>query len=1039
MKAKKRKHRCYSFLLTLLGFTLLGFTHVSQAQNIVITGTVTENNSTSSPLPGVNITVKGNTTTGTQTDFDGKYSIEVEGTQTILVFQYLGFTTKEVLVGNQTVIDVSLEIDSQTLDEIVIVGYGTQKRSDITGAISSIKTEDLNNVVVTNPIDAIQGRVSGINVTSSSGSPGGIADIMIRGTATFGNNQPLYIVDGVQADPYFIDPNNIASIEVLKDAASSAIYGTRAANGVIIISTKQGNKQKTKVEINSSVSINTIRNEMKLLDADGYVNVHRQIYENAGETLPSYVENPPNVNTDWIDETHKDGVLNLLNARITGGSEHINYSIGGNFADEKGILIGSSFTKKGLTLNLGTSKGKFKISTGLNYSETRRENHKFSIRETYFISPLIPVRDTTKESGFGYNDEGMPGHRNPVGDDHFLEQYTKLNYFLGNIDIGYEILKGLNFNATLSLATTDTYTYNFHEPYRVTRIEDDDDMFAFISEYNSKFRRINQQYTLKYDFEINKHKLDVLGGYQRISEPFRETYAQGEGFKLDDNGDRIPAIILDPSFNTLNAFADGTYSAEGTNATYNLVSQFGRINYALDDKYLFQVSIRRDGTSKFGSNYRYGTFPSFAAGWKITDENFMQNQNIFDFLKLRYSWGQAGNDAALGYFDYIALISQGKDQNNGGYVFGDPQTSNQGSIARKLPNNDLRWETTTSSNFGLDFAMMKNRLTGAINYYNSTTDDLLITKDFPSSGGVESDIVNIGEFTNNGIEIEVGYTNRDHEFKYGAFATFTTTKTEVTKLSNEDQVLRGIGLLFGSDHFVNQTKVGYEPGAYFLPVADGIFQNQAEIDAHGAQTDTAQPGDIRFIDQNNDGAIDEEDEVHMGSAIPTYEYSLNLNAEYKGFDLNVFLQGVGGNKIYNGNDFRLMSLDTGRNYREEALNAWTPNNTNTSVPRAVLGDPNRNNRASTRFLEDGDYLRVKTIQLGYSIHQNVLEKVHFDKIRVYITGQNLFTITNYNGLDPEIGGISFSNDTTQKVLSRGIDRNLFPKYKSVIFGVQLGF
>ncbi len=1038
MNVKRWKHHGYSFFLTLFGLTLFGFADTIHAQNIVITGTVTES-SNSSPLPGVTITIKGDETKGTQTDFDGKYTIEVTDTKTTLVYRYLGFTTKEQLVGNQSVINVSLEEDSQALDEIIVVGYGTQKKSDVTGAISTIKTEDLNNVVVTNPIDAIQGRVSGVNVVSSSGSPGGIADISIRGTATFGDNKPLYIVDGVQSDPYFIDPNNIESMEILKDAASSAIYGTRAANGVIIITTKKGDAQKTSVEINSSVSINTLRNEMKLLDADGYIKVHRQIYENAGEALPSYVETPPNVNTNWIDETHRDGILNLLNARITGGTENLNYSIGGNFADEKGVLIGSSFTKKGLNLNLGTSKGKFKIGAAINYTETRREEHKFSIRETYFISPLIPVRDTTKESGFGYNDGDLPGHRNPVGDDHFLNEYTKLNYFLGNLDFGYEIIKNLNINANFSLATTNNFTYEFHQPFRVTQKEDDDDRFAMVSEYNSQFRRINQHYTLNYNFELNKHKIGLLAGYQRINEPFRRSTAQADGYKLDENDDRIPATILDPSFNTLDAFEDGTYSAEGTNFVYNIVSQFGRINYAFDDKYLLQASIRRDGTSKFGENNKYGNFPSFALGWKITDENFMKNQNIFDFLKMRYSWGQAGNDAALDYYDFIAVISQGKSQNNGGYVFGNPQISQLGSIARTLPNPDLQWETTTSSNFGIDFSSLKNRLKGAVNYYHGKTKNLLITKEFTTSAGVEDDIVNAGEFINKGLEFEIGYTNRDREFKYAAFATFTTTNTEVTKLSNNEQVLRGIGLLFGSDHFVNQTKVGYEPGAYFLPVADGIFQNQAEIDAHGAQTDTAQPGDIRFVDQNNDGIIDEQDEVYMGSAIPKYEYSLNLSAEYKGFDLNVFLQGVGNNKIYNGNDFRLMSLDTGRNYREDALNAWTPSNTNTNVPRAVLGDPNGNNRASTRFLEDGDYLRVKTIQLGYSINPNLLKKIHFNKIRVYVTGQNLFTITNYNGLDPEVGGNNSDLRVGERVLSRGIDRNLYPKYKSMIFGIQVGF
>ena len=407
----------------------------------------------------------------------------------------------------------------------------------------------------------------------------------------------------------------------------------------------------------------------------------------------------------------------------------------------------------------------------------------------------------------------------------------------------------------------------------------------------------------------------------------------------------------------------------------------------------------------------------------------MKNQEIFNFLKLRYSWGQAGNDSALGYFDYIALISQGKNRSNGGYVFGSPQNSYLGSIARDLQNDNLKWETNTSSNFGIDFASLGNKLKGSINYYKTKTEDLLITKEVAPSSGVNNPVVNVGEFENKGLEFELGYTNKNGEFNYSAFTTFTTVNSEVTRLSNDNQTLYGIGLLFGSDHFVNQTRIGYEPGAYFLPVANGIFQTQAEVDAHGAQPDAA-PGDIRFVDQNGDGTIDSNDETYQGTAIPKYEYSLSLSADYKGFDLNIFFQGVGGNKIYNGNDFRLLSLDTGRNFRAEAVNAWTPSNTNTDIPRAVLGDPNRNSRASTRFLEKGDYLRIKTIQLGYSLPANVLETLAVDKLRFYLTGQNLFTFTNYSGLDPEVGG---------SVLSRGIDINLYPKYKSLIFGVQFGF
>lgn len=1026
-KLKNQHHRQSGLILLLFAFVSFAFMPSSIAQSITVTGTIIDNHGI--PIPGATIIVKDNPTVGTQSDFDGNYTVTVPNSQTVLVYSFIGYATQEITVGNQTTINLTMYESAEDLDEVVVIGYGTQKKSDVTGAISSVKSEDLTKVVTTNPVDALQGRVSGVTVTSSSGSPGSAADITIRGIGSFGDNSPLYIIDGVQADPYYINANDIASVEVLKDAASGAIYGTRAANGVIIITTKKGKVGKTKVEIESSVTSNSQRKKMELLDANGYIAVHRQMYENAGASLPQYVTNPSSFNTDWIDETHRTGQLNQVNLRVSGASDNINYSVSGNYTDEKGILIGSGFSKKGINASINSTKGKLKINSNLTYSEIFREDHKFSLRETYFISPLIPVLDPSKPSGYGYRSGDLPDHRNPVGENALIDSYNKQKYFAGNVSFNYEIVKGLFANANFALANTDSYSFSFHPAFKVRDIDDNpENEFAFVSENNANFRRLNQNYTLSYLFDIDKHSINLMAGYERISEPSRFTYAQAEGYKMED-GVKVPATILDPSFKTLNTFGDGTYSATGSNTQYSLVSQFGRVNYAYNDRYLLQASVRRDGSSKFGKNNQYGTFPSVALGWKITDEEFMQNQNLFNFLKLRYSWGQAGNDGALGYYDYVALISEGKSASNGGYVFGNPKTSQIGSIARTLQNDDLQWETNTSSNFGIDFASMGHKLKGAINYYQTVTSDLLIVREVTPSSGILNPIVNVGEFKNNGLELELGYTNKNGEFGYSAFGTFTTINSEVTRLAQAGQRLYGTGLLFGSDHFVNITQVGYEPGAYFLPVADGIFQNQAEVDAHGAQPNAA-PGDIRFVDQNNDGKIDSDDNTYQGSAIPKFEYSLNLSADYKGFDFNVFLQGVGGNKIYNANDFRLMSLETGRNFRSDALNAWTPSNTNTSVPRAILSDPNMNSRASTRFLEKGDYLRIKTIQIGYSLPANVLEALQLDKFRIYATGQDLFTFTKYSGLDPEVGG---------SVLSRGLDLNLYPKYKSFIFGVQLAF
>ncbi|CAL2102087.1 SusC/RagA family TonB-dependent receptor precursor [Tenacibaculum sp. 190130A14a] len=1027
---KKNQILLVNKIETLLVCFLLMLSTSLFSQEKKIVGKVVDKNGEG--LIGATIVVKG-TVKGTETNFDGEYEIDATPIS-VLVFEYIGYKTKEVLVGEQTTINVTLEEDSESLEEVVVVGYGTQKKSDLTGAIGQVKSEELTKVTTTTPAQALQGRVAGVSVTSSSGSPGGAPGILIRGIASFGNNQPLYIVDGVEADSYFIDPRNIDSIEILKDASSAAIYGTRGANGVVIITTKKGKRGRVNVEIEQSYSINTQRKKLKLLDADGYVSVHRQMYENAGNALPAYVTNPPNVNTNWIDETHRDGYLNLLNARVSGASENLNYSFGGNYADEQGLLIGSSFLKKGFFVNGTLKSDKLTLSANINYTETKRNPYKFSLGETFRISPLIPVYDDTKESGFGYRDGQIGDHRNPVADDHFRQRYSKFRYLLTNFSAQYEILKGLNVKANYSFSDRTNFDFSFNPAFRARDNDtSENNIYSFISENDGFLRKINQLYTANYNIDFGKHDFKLLAGYQRISTLSQFNYVQAQGYK-EVNGVREAVELLDDNFNTLSAFssAQATFSGSGSNGRYNIVSQFGRFNYTYDNKYLFQASVRRDGSSKFGKNRKYGIFPSFSAGWKITEEKFMENQNVFSFLKLRASWGQAGNDTALGYYGHQVLIRQGSSQGNGGYVFGDPQLSASGSIVTDLENLDLQWEESTSTNIGLDYGLLNGALKGGINYYKTISDKVLLTRELPGNAGVVNDpIVNFGEFQNSGFEFDLDYRTKINEVNFSATATFSTLNSEVTRLGNESQILRGAGLLFGADHFVNQTKLGYEPGAYFLPVADGIFQSQAEIDAHdpsGTLQPNAAPGDIRFVDQNGDGVLDSKDEVYQGSALPSYEYSLNLNADYKGIDFNIFFQGVGGNKIYNGNRFQSIGMDSGRNFEALTLNAWTPTNTNTNIPRAVLGDPNGNNRASTRFLESGSYLRIKTIQLGYSFPQEMLEKVHINKLRVYVTGQNLFTFTDYSGLDPEVGG---------SVLSRGIDRSLYPQFKSVILGFQL--
>lgn len=979
-------------------------------------------------LIGATVVEKG-TTNGTDTDFDGNYKITA-APNAVLIFSYLGYKTKEVAINNRDVVNVTLEDDASKLDEIVVVGYGTQKKSDVTGAVGQVKSDDFIKVAAVNPADALQGRVAGVTVIKSSGSPGAGVDIKIRGIGTNGNNQPLYIIDGVQATSYYLDPNNIESIEILKDVSSAAIYGTRAANGVIIITTKKGKKGVPKVEFDSYISFNKARKLYDLLDGPGYVSVHRQMYENAGAALPSYVTSPSSVSTNWMDEIFGTAVQTNHSIRLSGATDHVNYSVAGGLAEEDGLILGSDFEKKNLNLNLGVKKGKFSFQGNITYAETRRQGYTFSLRDTYHISPLISVFDSGNASGYGYaTDVSLPDHVNPLAVDNFVEGYTQLKYTLLNGSINYNVFDGLDAKLNLSQAVTNNYSFGFVKRFQASRIPASTHVFGQVSEFNSQFKRSQTEALLTYKKKVDAHAFDVLVGYSRIFQPYRETNAVADGYKLDAGGSQVLAELIDPDFKTINAFSDGTRTSSGYNNEYALVSQFGRINYAYDDTYLFQASVRRDGSSKFGSKNRYGVFPAFALGWKLTNEDFLKNQDILNFLKLRFSWGQAGNDSSLGLYDFSPLIGEGKDHYNGGYVFGDTPT--RGAISRDLENANLKWETNTSSNLGVDFAFLDHKLKGSANYYTSLTSDLLFRKIISPSGGLNNPIVNIGEFRNSGFELELNYNNSVNELRYNVSATLTTTKNEVVRLANDDQQVSGVGLKFGSDHYVNSTRVGYEAGSFFLYEAAGIFQSQAEIDAHdptGTLQPNAAPGDVRFVDQNGDGVLNDDDLIYAGTGIPKFEYSFNFGVDYKGFDATVFIQGVGGNKIYDGNAFEMMGLDGPRNFTANTLNAWTPSNTNTSVPRAVLGDPNQNNRASTRFLHNGNYLRLKTIQVGYTLSDAASEKLKIDRLRIYLTGQNLFTLTNYKGLDPEVGG---------SVLSNGIDRVLYPKYKSIILGVQL--
>ena len=736
------------------------------------------------------------------------------------------------------------------------------------------------------------------------------------------------------------------------------------------------------------------------------------------------------------------GLTQNYNVRISGGNELATYAVSGQFMNDKGTVIGSGYKKNQIKARTGIKKGFLSLDASFTYIESKNEPYKFSLRETYLISPLTPVYDDTQEYGFGLSDLsiGLPHNTNPVAEDYYNEKYTKTQYFISNFNLTLDFTSWLKWQTTFGLENRNQYDFAYAPPYMANPKEPH--QYPVVDEMRSNWRQLQIENLLHFNKSFGKHNLSGVGGFTTYKQTDAFTQANVEGKTITrsvEDGNIVEEIVpggfLDVNFKTLNAGTGGTYNASGTNETYTRASILGRVNYDFAGKYYLQATVRRDGSSKFGENKRYGVFPSFAIGWRLSNESFV-SYDWLDNLKIRASYGILGNEETIPNYYYQAKIRT-YNYYYGGYVRGDGRNPWPGSIAMEMENKNLGWEETASTNIGLDFSLF-DCLTGSFNYYNNKTSDLLIEKIIaPSSGYYDwNPYMNVGEIVNQGIEIDLSYSNRKHDFKYTIAGTFSTLKNEVKELANEGQTIYGDGLKYGTEHFPTQTKVGSEIGAFYLYQTAGIFQSDEEAEGY-VNTDgerlqpLARAGDIKFVDANNDGVIDDKDKVYSGSGIPKFEYSVNFTGEYKGFDATIFLHAVSGNKIYNGNRYELEGMDGGRNFFASTLDYWRPGNTDTDMPRAVLSDPNGNNRESVRFLENGAYLKLKTLQIGYTFPKKMMDKIKIENLRLYVTGQNLFTLTGYSGLDPEIG--------RSNVLNTGVDVAIYPLSRSYIFGLQLSF
>lgn len=994
---------------------------------------------TDEPLIGANVVVKG-TTTGTITDLDGAYSLQVPENVTV-VFSYIGYKPQEVVVGTQSVINVDLAVDGENLDEVVVVGYGVMRKSDLTASITSVKGEELTIKATTNPAEALQGRVAGVNIQKFGGRAGEGVYVKIRGTNTTGNNQPLYIIDGFPGLITNVNPSDIESMEVLKDGAAAAIYGSEAANGVIIVNTKRGKAGDVVVDLNSYVSLTQVDNRLDLLDAEGYKKVHRMMYENAGEDLPAYITAPSRANTDWQDEAFRNGMAQNHSIGIRGGVENLTFAIASNVSDEKGIFIDNSYKQQNGRINVNFKKSIFDVNGQMSFASSKSKQPNFSLKELYMITPLVPVYDQDEEFGFGLtNKDGVPNNVNSVAQEHYVTSWSKGQDINANFSVAAEFTSWLQFKTSYSYRGLNTQAY-YHRPtftadpkvpneypyYQEKRTYYESQVINNVISINKLYNRHSFNVMLGSEVQKNKSNWNTVGVEGKTT-----VYSVKDG-KIETSVK--PGGFLDEYFMTINAGDGGTFSGDGSNYEYNRASFFGRVNYNYADKYLVQFTLRRDGSSKFGKDNRWGNFPSIALGWRITEENFFPETEVISNIKIRGSWGRLGNEAVLGYYDFQSLIESG----NGlwyGYVQGNGSNPWAGSISPGFENRTLKWETTESINVGFDYGLLDNSITGSLNFYQTNTKDLLIRKKLPESAGMVHPILNVGEIRNRGIEFEVNYVKNKGLFNYNVGLNVTTLKNEVAKLADRGQVIYGSGLKYGTEHFPTQTMEGRPVGSFFLYQTNGLFQSMDEVnkyvnkDGNLLQPD-AKPGDIRFKDVDGNGEINEGDKVFCGTGMPKAEVNLSAGASFKGFDFSFLIGSGWGHKLYNGNRYFYEGMSSGTNMLATTLHAWTPSNTNTSVPRAVLGDPNNNARESDRFLEDGDFIRLRNVQLGYSLPGTLINKAGFEKARFYVSGENLFTWTKYEGIDPEFASSS--------VFNTGVDNLIFPFTRSFVMGVQITF
>jgi TonB-linked SusC/RagA family outer membrane protein len=1026
-------------LKTLL-YSFIGLFIVLQlhAQENKIEGTVTDA-STGEPLPGATILLKG-TSIGTTTDLDGKFYLSYSQGEMLSV-SFIGYLSEEIELAGQTFLNIQLSQDLEQLEEVIVTGYSTVRKSDITGAVSAIKSEELAKLPFTDIDRALAGKAAGVRVNQSTGAPGDAVSIRIRGVGTIGNNDPLYVIDGIPTKGALnvISPSDIESIAILKDAASAAIYGSRSANGVVVITTKKGQAGKQTVNYNGYYGVQKHGRLTPMVNTQEYIEIY-----NEAATADNRELITPEIAATFADVNHMEAIFQTAPVQshqlsISGGNTNSQYHISGDYFSQDGIILNSFYDKYSFKANVNSKLNKrIRINVNTNFALTKRNiisnsgdgaaSDKGSVvRYAFFRTPGIPIyNDNGDYVDLPENPKFLGDGYNPVGLANHFDDKERRYIFLNNALVEVKILKGLDFRSNNGINLNINNRKKFYEEWGDRGI----DAPGGANNSTAINTALTSNNVLEYSKKINElHYMRFLIGSEVIVDRTEEHGGSRQNYPLQT-----------PNFRFLDA-GIGEQNSNGNAWEWALTSYFANLDYIFSNKYLLTANIRRDGSSRFSKKNRYGIFYSASAGWRLDKEAFMENlfeKSRINMLKLRSSYGLLGNQE-IGDYPWATTLGGGYD-----YPFGEQaQTLQNGYTLSSQGNEEVKWETTKQMDFGIDLRMFANKLIFNADYFYKVTSDMLIPFPSPSIGGSAGyPWVNAGSIENKGIEVELGYQKKFLDFSYEISGNFAKVENKVLSLSGED-AKPIIGGEVDNNTFVTVTEVGHAIGTFYVYQMDGIFQSPTDVLLHAYQGPNVMPGDVKYKDISGpdgvpDGMIDANDRIHAGSAIPDLTYGLTLNMAYKNFDFSAFFQGVQGNKVY-----MQINKDIEGFYRAFPVtkrfydNHWTSANPSNDVPRAAWKGTTNNNRPSTRFIEDGSYVRLKNIQIGYTLPNSFSNKYKIERCRIYASAQNLFTYTKFSGLDPEMQ--TSENSASEGDRAAGIDWGTYPTAKTFLFGLNLTF